>query len=389
MTYNIILVTLDGLRNDRIFSSEYMKKFSKESWFFSNMITAAPYTLASLHAIFSGMYPSKNGVNGYYRMFKFKKDHVITLTEVLQKNGFYTSCDIIDEIIVPEKGFSERNIFDEKTVDFKKRHSDLIKKMSKKEKFFLFLHYTEPHRNLVEELNKITTHDEYIKSKKKLSTHLDDPFFDQRKENENRYDSYMPDLENYIKTILDTISECGIQDKTILIFHADHGTSLGEKRGEKFYGVFTYDYTVKVFSFIKVPGKKSQKIDYQCRTIDLFSTILELCQIDPKQIPSTVQGESLLPFISQNESSDRKAFVETGGLYGPWPSPNKHNVFCFRHQGKKIIYNDTPNNWEFYDLKNDPHEVNNLFDEGDKETQLYKNELIKFLKLNEISTQIS
>ena len=138
--------------------------------------------------------------------------------------------------------------------------------MSKKDKFFLYLHYTEQHKNLVEELNKITTHDEYRKSKKKMSTHLDDPFFDQRKENEKRYDSYMPDLDNYVKTILGTISECGIQDKTILIFHADHGTSLGEKRGEKFYGVFTYDYTIKVFSFIKVPGKMPQKIDLQCST---------------------------------------------------------------------------------------------------------------------------
>ncbi len=389
MSYNVILVTLDGLRNDRIFSSESMKKFSEESWFFSNMITAAPYTLASLNAIFSGMYPSKNGVNGYYRMFKFKKDHITTFTQLLQKNGFYTSCDIIDEIVVPKQGFSERNIFNEKTVDFKKRHSELIKQMSKKEKFFLFLHYTEPHKNLVDELSKITTHDEYEKSKEKISTHVDDPFFDQRKENEQRYDSYIPDLDRYVKTIIDTISECGIQDKTILIFHADHGTSLGEKRGEKFYGVFAYDYTIKVFSFIKVPGKISQKIDLQCNTIDLFPTILELCEINSEQIPTLIQGKSLLSFISQNESSDRKSFVETGGLYGPWPSPNKHNVFCFRYNDKKIIYNDTPNNWEFYDLKNDPNEINNLFHEDNKEIQQYKDELLKFLKLNEISTHIS
>ena len=43
----------------------------------------------------------------------------------------------------------------------------------------------------------------------------------------------MPELDAYVKKIHKTIIESGIEEKTILIFHADHGTSLGEKIGEK------------------------------------------------------------------------------------------------------------------------------------------------------------
>ena len=74
--YNIILITLDGLRLDKIEQCTYLKLFKEQSFFFKNMVTVSPYTLASMHAIFSGMYPSKNGVNAYYNMFKFKKEQI-------------------------------------------------------------------------------------------------------------------------------------------------------------------------------------------------------------------------------------------------------------------------------------------------------------------------
>lgn len=128
--YNIILITLDGLRKDKIDLSSSLKSLIKESVYFSNMITVSPYTLASLHSIFSGMYPSRNGVDAYYNMFKFKNDEIVTLPEILQTKGYYTCCDIISDVIIPKKGFNERNIFDESNIDFKKRHAELIQKLS-------------------------------------------------------------------------------------------------------------------------------------------------------------------------------------------------------------------------------------------------------------------
>ena len=68
--YNIILVNLDGMRRDKVDFCPSLDKLKNKSYFFPLMDTVSPYTFASLHAIFSGMYPSKNGVNGYYNIFK-------------------------------------------------------------------------------------------------------------------------------------------------------------------------------------------------------------------------------------------------------------------------------------------------------------------------------
>ena len=374
--YNIVLITLDGLRKDKIASCPTLNSLADSNVYFSNMITVSPYTLASLHSIFSGVYPSRHGVNAYYNMFKFKKNQVVTLPQLLQKNGYYTCCDIISDVIIPSNGFNERNIFDEKTVNFNKRHTDLIHKLAGK-KFFLFLHYTEPHKHLV---------DDVIQKYKNTD---DSQYYQSQKENNARYDSYLPALDKYVSDILKTLKELQISDKTILIFHADHGTSIGEKIGEKFYGVFVYDYTINVFSIMKIPNFAQKRIDYQCRTIDLYPTIAELGGLDGRQFDKKMQGQTLLDFISGQDNNDREVFVETGGLYGPWPSPNKHNVFCVKINNKKLIYNDTPQTWEFYDLTNDPNELNNIFDENLQDVIDLKKRLVFYLKENQISTKLN
>ena len=205
--FNIILINLDGLRTDRVKNCKTLDILKNENQYFSNMITAAPYTFASLHSIFSGMYPSKNGMNSYYNIFKFKKDEIITIPELLKKSGYYTCCDIISKVVIPNQGFDEINIFEEETVDFQKRHRELIGNMSNKGKFFLFLHFTETHKHLVREIVKKYNQEDN-----------DDEFFNSFEENVERYDSYLPSCDDYVSTILESLKENKIEDKTILIF---------------------------------------------------------------------------------------------------------------------------------------------------------------------------
>ncbi len=372
--YNIILVNLDGLRRDKISKCKNLQKLADQSLFFSNMSTVAPFTFASLHSIISGMYPSRHGVDAYHNMFKFKSDEIITIGELLQDHGYYTCCDIISKSVMHEKGFSEYNLFDEETVNFQQRHKELIEKLSKKEKFFLFLHYTETHKHLVRE----------IVQKYKQETN-DDEFFEQIEENNERYDSYLPFCDDYIATLITTLKNCKISDKTVLIIFSDHGTSIGEKPGEKFYGVYVYDYTVNVFCIINIPGIKSQKINSLCRTIDIYPTISEIIH---SKIDDNVQGKSLFDLL-KIDAEDRDVFVETGGLYGPWPSPKEPNVFCIKNKSKKLIFNSNPNSWEYYDLDKDPKELSNIYDDTLQEVKELKQKLIFYFNENDIKIKIS
>ena len=375
--FNIILINLDGLRQDRVELIPSLNKLKQNSYYFPEMKTVAPYTFASLHSIFSGMYPSRHGVNGYYNIFKFK-DSITTITQLLKKSGYYTSCDLIDESVIPKNGFDEINIFDEKTVNFSERHEEIIKKLSEKQKFFLFLHYTEIHKHLVDAV--IQKYDQES---------IDDNYFSSQDENNQRLNSYLPYCDNYVSTLQKVLEETNIADKTILIFFSDHGTSIGEKNGEKFYGVYVYDYTLKVFCMISIPKISSKTLTNQCRTIDIFPTIAEIIGQNIDHSSVKIQGESLFSLINNPNLDDREVFVETGGLYGPWPSPTKHNVFCVRSNNKKLIYNDVPETWEFYDLKNDPDELDNIYSENSEEIIFFRQRLIHYLNENEIDTKLN
>lgn len=376
--FNIILINLDGLRQDRINHCSNLASLRDSSYYFSEMKSVAPYTIASLHSIFSGMYPSKNGVDAYYNFLKYNKDFT-TIAQLLKKHDYYTSCDVISTSVMPKQGIDDWNVFDEETVNFKQRHTALIRSLSDKGKFFLFLHYTETHKNLVREI---------VQKYKNQDNDDDDDYFNSIDENKRRYDSHLSACDDYVKSIIDTLSECNLTEKTILIFFSDHGTSIGEKKGEKFYGVFVYDYTLNVFCIMHIPNTIQKITDKQCRTIDIFPTIAEIAGESPDTIPE-IQSESLFSLLNDSDALDREVFAETGGLYGPWPSPRKHNVFCIRTKLNKLIYNDTPETWEFYNLDIDPNEIKNCYDENSTTIIHLKKRLLHYFKMNNIENNFT
>ena len=371
--YNIILINLDGLRRNKVKLCPTLKALSENSLYFSNIDTVAPYTFASLHALFSGLYPSTNGVNAYYNMFKFKKNNITTLPQLFKKLDYYTCCDINSKSVMPEQGYDEYVVYDEKIINFTKRHIELIKKLSNK-KFFLFLQNTETHNNLVRTIIE--------KYKNKTS---DEDYFADTERNDQVYDSHLGATDNYISKIKETLQELKIDDKTILILFSDHGTSIGEKIGEKFYGVFLYEYTLNVFAIFDIPGVSPKTINASCSTIDIFPTLCDLFNI-PEENFDPKQGNSLLNLLDDTNFTNNELFAETGGLYGPWPSPKKHNVFCVKINQKKLIYNDTPQTWEFYDLNNDPTENKNIYNQKSNDILFFKKRLDYYLKINNIKT---
>mgnify|MGYP001601586926 CR=1 FL=1 len=91
----------------------------------------------------------------------------------------------------------------------------------------------------------------------------------------------------------------------------------------------------------------------------------------------------------RREREEREIFVETGGIYGPWPSAKKHNVFCVRSQQKKLIYNDTPETWEFYKISEDPNEMNNIYDEKLEDVKKFKKKMMFYFNENKINTKLT
>ena len=110
---NLIFITIDGARIDRLLNSEPINNIAKNGVMFEKMITYAPYTIAAMHAIVSGEYGFNNGVYSYWSTYKFRKNQFKTITEYLHEQDYFTSADIVSEIVIPKQGFSEFQIHDE------------------------------------------------------------------------------------------------------------------------------------------------------------------------------------------------------------------------------------------------------------------------------------
>ena len=111
MKPNIIFVLLDGSRFDRTHVSREFRNLIKQGTLLDNVTTAIPYTFGSLNVILTGKYGKENGVDGYYKVSKLKKD-VPFLPEILQKEGYFTSRGLINDDILSTRGFDIRKAYD-------------------------------------------------------------------------------------------------------------------------------------------------------------------------------------------------------------------------------------------------------------------------------------
>ena len=352
---NVILILIDGAgREDALNLVPYYNELKKKSIFIKDLITYAPYSIGALNALFSGMNGNINGVEGYYKSYNFDKKHIFTLTQYLKEAGYHTELDFVIEDVIPAQGFDKIRTLgkdETKKIDLVKRHSEILTQLKNKEPFFLSLDYNQIALDIVPTV--IKKYDDFSEE-----------FFKNKEANFKRFVGWVDDSGKYVNAILQKLKDLGLYDNSIIVIFSDHGCSVGDKIGEKVYGSYLYDYTIKCWTYFiwnKLP--EDIEIKSQLRHIDIMPTILDLLDIPVKEGYKPIQGKSFLPLIDGTEE-ERIAYSETGGLGGPTPSPEEHNVQSVRTNKWKLIYNKTNKKKELYNLDEDKEEKNNLAGKG-------------------------
>ena len=95
-------------------------------------------------------------------------------------------------------------------------------------------------------------------------------------------------------------------------------------------------------------------------------------------MPADMQGRSLLPVLRGRTPADWR----TSMYYRYYHDPGDHNTrahYGVRTQTHKLIYFWKKDQWELFDLVNDPHELHNLYGEPGHEqlTATLKAELVR------------
>lgn len=158
-------------------------------------------------------------------------------------------------------------------------------------------------------------------------------------------------MDAQVGRVLDALEEKGLADNTIVVFSSDHGYLLGHHH--KFQKQHLFEEATRVPFIISVPWLKNQHGQGTTKItelVDLYPTLADLAGL---AAPSTLQGSSLKPLLSDTESSD-------------W---SKKQAFTISRSGGESIRTDDwrYTQWgfgerglELYDLKNDPGEFTNL-----------------------------
>lgn len=354
---NVIMILVDGAgREDAISHASFYQQLKKDSLFIKDLISYAPYSIASLNALFSGMYGNINGVNGYYKSYNFDKNNIFTLTQYLKESGYYTELDFVIEDVIPAQGFDKIRTFgkdEAKDIDLVARHSEILTQLKNKQPFFVFLDYNKIALSLVPAV--IKKYDDFSEE-----------YFNNKEKNFSNYLEWMEESGNYLKQILEKIKTLGLYENSIIIIFADHGSSVGDRIGEKVYGSYLYDYTIKCWAYFTgglMP--KGMEIRRMLRHVDIMPTILDILKMPLKEGYKPIQGKSFFPFSSSSGFENNMiAYSETGGLGGFTPSPEVHNVQSVRKERWKLIYNKTNSKKELYNLEHDKEEKDNLIGKG-------------------------
>jgi len=365
---NLIIICIDGGRLDRALNSKVFKHLAAKGVFFPQTITYAPYTNSAIHALISGSYGNRNGCSSYWHSIKFKKNEFKTLTEYLHDADYFTHADTPSDLVLPNSGFDKFEVYDESVVDLTERHKELLENMKQindqGKNFFLYLHYESIHTGILNPVLK--AYDNYSKE-----------YFESRKINEERYDKLFSNAENYIENLLEKMGQLEFWKNSVILVTSDHGISVGEKFGERAYGAFCYDYTIKTFAYYISSDFGSKEIPEQVRHVDFMPTILDQLNIELDENFKPLDGVSLIPLINEEPFDEKIAYTETANPLDTNVPPKEPNTKSVRTSKWKLIYNEHNDTKELYNLEKDPAETNNLINSGLEIEEFLWNEFLR------------
>lgn len=182
------------------------------------------------------------------------------------------------------------------------------------------------------------------------------------------------DNDDNVGRIMDGLEKRGILDDTAIILSSDHGFFLGEWRF--FDKRFMHEPSIRVPLAIRYPPMvcAGSVCDEMALNIDFAPTILDLAGVKEPDWPDWVQGRSLIPLMKGTPPSNwRKDW-----LYEYYEYPSSLNVkpqYGVRTTRYKLIhYFLAPQEFELYDLQEDPGELHNLY--GDPRYAKLANDLL-------------
>ncbi|HDP98630.1 MAG TPA: DUF4976 domain-containing protein, partial [bacterium] len=194
-----------------------------------------------------------------------------------------------------------------------------------------------------------------------------------------KYQRYIKDylrtvagVDENIGKVLDYLDEAGLSQNTLVVYTSDQGFYLGEHGW--FDKRFMYEQSLRMPLIVRYPREIQPAVNENdiVLNLDFAPTLLDYCDAP---IPGEMQGRSLRKLLRGAKPGDwRQSMYYHYSEYPAWHMVKKH--YGIRtHRYKLIHFYDDIDAWELYDLKTDPYEINNVYQNPDYQS------IVKELKL--------
>ena len=151
--------------------------------------------------------------------------------------------------------------------------------------------------------------------------------------------------DEQVGRVLDALDASPHGDNTIVVLYSDHGFHLGEKR--RWTKMSLWERSTHVPFIISAPGfPQDQVCEHPSELLSIYPTLSELCGLPENP---DLEGASIVSLLENPKANWEHQAITTYGR-------NNHAVRSERY--RYIRYHDGSE--EFYDMKKDPYEWNNL-----------------------------
>ena len=377
---NVIIFLIDALRPDHLGCYGYERdtspnidKFASTSVIFKNCFVQSTWTKPSVASIITSLYPSSHGayrLDGYLKEEMCLNPNAVTLAEILRSHGYATVA--FSDIGFVSRTFGFDTGFDSFYDLFKyaredKPHASIeavmtpiyeYLKINVHKPHLLFVHIVYPH-------DPYSPPEEYnIFSQPGSISYFSYRHAVQNKIPLNRdeiiplYDGEILYSDELFRQFLEKLEELHIRDNSLIILLADHGEAF-DKRNRNIWAHagIPYDEIIKVPLIISFPKQDTIKgtVNAIVQSVDIMPTILDYLNI---AIPQKIQGKSLMPMMlkkSPSSNGDGYVLCELNKTQDAMSE-----VYAYRTDKIKYIFNKIKGWEELFDIINDPDETHNL-----------------------------
>ncbi len=198
------------------------------------------------------------------------------------------------------------------------------------------------------------------------------------KEDARKVYAMVSNIDENVGKLLQKLNDLNIAENTVVIFLTDNGpqqkryvAGMRGTKGTVFRG------GIRVPFYIRYPAKYAGNTDIETTAahIDILPTLADICNVTPPT-DRIIDGKSLAPLLNGKPVNwaDRSLF-----FYWTRKYPERYNNIALQKNGYKLVgqtnYNATIEDFELFDIKNDPFEQNNLVSGKKELAQQLKTEL--------------